>query len=57
MIFWSISKQHQSKTTLMKLAKDPVYQQVTVRNHNTVFKLLELFDAIWRAVPGNRTAS
>lgn len=45
-IYWSISKQHQTKTTLMSLAKSPVYQQVTVRNHNTVLKLLELFDLV-----------
>ena len=30
----------------MKLPQEPVYQQMTVRNHNTVFKLLELFDEI-----------
>ena len=45
-IFWSVSKKHQSQTTAMKLAKEPVYQQMTVRNHNTVFKLLELFEEI-----------
>lgn len=45
-IFWSISKKEQSKTTLMKLSKEPVYQELTVRNHNTVFKLLELFETI-----------
>ena len=43
-IFWSISKQQQSQTTLMKLAADPLYQRMTVRNHNTVFELLELFE-------------
>jgi uncharacterized protein (DUF1697 family) len=45
-IFWTVSKQHQSKTTMMKLAATDVYQHVTVRNHNTVFKLLALFDEI-----------
>ena len=45
-VYWSISKQHQSKTTLMKLSAHPVYQQLTVRNHNTVFKLFELFKDI-----------
>lgn len=45
-IFWSVSKQHQAKTTMMKLVKDPVYQQMTVRNHNTVFKLLALFEEL-----------
>ena len=45
-IFWSISKKHQTKTTLMKLSQEPVYQQMTIRNHNTVFKLLELFEDV-----------
>ncbi len=43
-IFWSASKGHVSKTTMMKLSKVPAYRQVTVRNHNTVFKLLEMFE-------------
>ena len=45
-IFWSVSKSHLTKTTMMKLAKERVYQQLTVRNHNTVFKLLELFGEV-----------
>ena len=43
-IFWSISKQHQTRTTWMKLAAAPVYQHLTVRNHRTVFRLRELLD-------------
>ncbi len=43
-IFWSASKKQLTKTTLMKLAAAPVYKQMTVRNHNTTFKLLELFE-------------
>ena len=43
-IFWSISKQHQTRTTWMKLAAAPVYQQLTVRNHRTVFRLRELLE-------------
>lgn len=43
-IFWSVSKAQQTKTTLMRLAKEPVYQQMTVRNHNTVLRLGEMFD-------------
>lgn len=46
LIFWSISKKQQSKTTLMKLPKFAVYQQMTIRNHNTVLKLLKLFEEI-----------
>lgn len=52
-VFWSISKAHQTRTTWMKLAATPVYRQVTVRNHRTVLRLLELFDD--RATPGTGT--
>ena len=45
-IFWSASRQHLARTTIMKLAKLPLYQQLTVRNHNTTFKLRDLFAAI-----------
>ena len=44
-IFWSASRSHLTKTAILKLARRAVYQQLMVRNHNTVFKLLELFDA------------
>ena len=43
-VFWSISKAHQTRTTWMKLAATPVYRQVTVRNHRTVLRLLELLE-------------
>ena len=45
-VFWSISKEHQTRTAWMKLAATPVYQQVTIRNHRTVFRLLELFEEL-----------
>ena len=45
-VYWSISKEHQTRTTWMKLAATPVYRQVTVRNHRTVFRLLELFEEL-----------
>ena len=45
-IFWSVSKESLTKTSYMKLAKLQIYQDVTIRNHNTVFKLLRLFDEI-----------
>jgi len=28
------------------LVKEPAYQQVTIRNHNTTLKLLELFEEL-----------
>ncbi len=43
-VFWSVSKEDLTKTSFMKLAKLPFYQEVTIRNHNTVFKLQQLFD-------------
>ena len=45
-IYWSVSKGNLTKTSYMKLAKLQVYQSITIRNHNTVFKLLQLFDEI-----------
>lgn len=45
-IYWSVSKAQLTKTTFMKLPSSPVYQRLTIRNHNTVNKLLELFDQI-----------
>ncbi len=45
-LFWSYSKKRQSSSTIMELAKRPMYKQLTVRNHKTVFKLLELFEEI-----------
>lgn len=45
-VFWSVSKEALTKTSYMKLAKLPFYQEVTIRNHNTVFKLQQLFNEI-----------
>jgi uncharacterized protein (DUF1697 family) len=44
-IFWSGSKKSLSRTTMMKIAKLPVYDELTVRNHNTALALLRLLDA------------
>jgi len=41
-IFWSASKDHISATTMMKFSRLDAYRQVTVRNHKTTWKLLEL---------------
>lgn len=45
-LFWSASKENLGKTTMMKLASLPVYKQMTVRNHNTTYKLLALLDEL-----------
>ena len=43
-IFWSASIKHLTRTSMMKLAATPAYRQLTVRNHNTFYKLAELFE-------------
>ncbi|MBI3927533.1 MAG: DUF1697 domain-containing protein [Armatimonadetes bacterium] len=45
-LFWSASKQHLARTTMMKLAGLPAYKSVTIRNHNTTFKLLKLLEEL-----------
>ena len=41
-IFWSASTAAIVRTTMMKLARLPVYEELTVRNHKTTLKLLDL---------------
>lgn len=43
-IFWSISRERQTRAAWMKLAAAPVYQRLTVRNHRTVLRLRELLE-------------
>ena len=43
-LFWSASKKHLTKTTLMKLPKNRVYKRLTIRNHRTALRLLELLE-------------
>lgn len=43
-IFWSASTARITVTTMMKVARLDVYQRMTVRNHKTTWKLLELLD-------------
>lgn len=45
-IFWSASKIALGRTSMMKLAQRRIYAQMTVRNHNTVFRLKQLLDAL-----------
>ncbi len=45
-IFWSASKKALARTTMMKLASSTAYKQMTVRNHNTVFKIMELLESL-----------
>ena len=42
-VFWSISRAYQTRTTYMRLPQEAVYQRLTIRNANTVLRLLELF--------------
>jgi uncharacterized protein (DUF1697 family) len=44
-IFWSGSKDRLTRTVFVsRLGSLPVYQELTVRNHNTVFKLAALLE-------------
>ena len=45
-IFWSAEKQRVTRSALVKLPALPAYQQVTIRNHNTVHRLAALLDEI-----------
>ena len=45
-IYWSVSRAHPTRATWVKLPASQEYRQVTARNHNTVFRLRELFEEI-----------
>jgi uncharacterized protein (DUF1697 family) len=45
-VFWSISKAEDARTAYTKLPAASISKKVTIRNHNTVFKLRDLFDQI-----------
>jgi len=45
-IFWSVSKKLFGRSAITKFGASPAYREVTVRNHSTTFRLLELFDEI-----------
>lgn len=45
-IFWSIDEEQQTRTSYAKLAAARVYRQLTIRNHQTVFKLRDLFETL-----------
>ena len=45
-IYSSVSKNHIQKSVLRKFPATPAYQQVTIRNQNTVYKLIKLFEDI-----------
>ena len=45
-LFWSVVKTQSSKTTFTKLPQNPFYQQLTIRNHNTFFKIMQLFEEL-----------
>ncbi|MDD9986982.1 MAG: DUF1697 domain-containing protein [Spirochaetaceae bacterium] len=43
-VFWSATKDRITRSAFMKLPTLPVYRRVTVRNHNTVRRLVALLD-------------
>ncbi len=45
-IYWSISRSRPTRSTWVKLPASREYQKLTARNHNTVFRLRELFEEI-----------
>ena len=45
-VYWSISKAEDTRTAYAKLPSAAISKKVTIRNHNTVFKLRDLFDQI-----------
>ena len=45
-VFWSAAKDRITRSAFMKLPSLPVYQQVTIRNHNTVRKLAALLEEL-----------
>lgn len=45
-IYWSVSKARPTRSTWVKLPASREYQKLTARNHNTVFRLRQLFEEI-----------
>lgn len=46
-LFWSAPKDKITRTMFArKLVGDPMYKELTIRNHNTTFRLAELLDAM-----------
>lgn len=45
-LLWSVSRSGMARTTMMKLSGTAAYKSMTVRNHNTAFKLAELLEGM-----------
>lgn len=45
-IIWKVDRENATRNGLLKMAGTPLYKQVTIRNINTVRKILELLNAI-----------
>ena len=45
-IYWSVSRAQPTRSTWVKLPASREYQKLTARNHNTVFRLRQLFEEI-----------
>ena len=48
-LFWSAQTSDLTKTTMIKLSSQKIYQEMTIRNWNTTRKVFELMSAM----PGN----
>lgn len=53
-LLWSARIKDLTRTTMLKLASKPIYQDMTIRNINTTRKVLELMDRMARAAPRSR---
>ncbi|MCO6046120.1 DUF1697 domain-containing protein [Aeoliella sp. ICT_H6.2] len=45
-LLWSVDNRRQPRSTYARLSRHQLYKQLTIRNSNTTFKLLELFSEI-----------
>ena len=45
-VFWSAEKKRATRSAFVKLPALPVYQQITIRNHNTVRRIAALLEEI-----------
>lgn len=45
-VLWRVDREHLTRSGMMQVARTPLYQQMTIRNCNTVRKLLELMEEV-----------
>jgi uncharacterized protein (DUF1697 family) len=45
-IFWSAKKEMITRSSMMQIAKLKAYKRMTVRNHKTTWKLVDMLEAM-----------